>query len=775
MQETKTLDLPILLPDANECSLCIERLRESLARTPGIDSATISDDHASLHLAYDPEQVTIERLEREAAQIGVELGQRIRHETLGIVGMDCPDCALKLEKGVKKLPGVLASQVNFAAARMWIEYEPDSVGVSQVVGRIESLGYGVESEEDEARSSDLWSNRGLFLHAGLSGAFLLLGHLAERFAGAAAFSAPLFALSILSGGYPLARTALGALKAMTFDTDFLMLVAAMGAAVIGQWAEGAMVIFLFSLGNSLESLTVEKTRKSIRELMDFAPQTALKVHEDHDHEIPIREIQPGDRLRILPGAKIPADGSVISGHSSVSEAAITGESMPSDKSAGDPVFAGALNGSGSLIMEATRRYEDSTLSRIIHLVEEAQAQKAPSQRFTERFGRIYTPSVITAALLTGFVWPFVVGASFTLWFHRALTFLVVACPCALVISIPVAVAAAIGRAARQGVLSKGGAALEALGGIRCVAFDKTGTLTTGEIEVTELLAVEGISESELLRLTAATERHSEHPLAKAVLRRAGREGVPLANSEDFDSVPGRGAEAILDRASLLVGNRAFMEERGVDLSALNDHAGEWLAKGKTVIWTARDGALIGALATEDAIRPESREALNRLRQVGVSHVAMITGDDAKVANAVADQLGIEERYANALPEQKANILKALMRRHGDTAMAGDGVNDAPSLALATVGIAMGAAGSDVALETADFALMSDDLNGVAFAVALSKRMRTIIRQNLLIAFGAVFLLVGGIFFNRVSLTMGVLGHEGSALLVILNGMRLLKK
>ncbi|MBW3624810.1 MAG: cadmium-translocating P-type ATPase [Armatimonadetes bacterium] len=705
----------------------------------------------------------------------MDLGRRIRHETLTLSGMDCPDCAMKLEKGVQRVPGVLSAQVNFAAARMWVEYEPDAAALTDVVRQIETLGYGVEDGNVPAGPVPFWVRYRNFLATGSSGLFLLLGFLAAWLGAPEIVPTLLYATAILSGGYPLARTAVGALRTFTFDTDFLMLVAALGAALIGEWIEGAMVIFLFSLGNSLESMTVEKTRASIRGLMEMAPQTATLIKDGGDVEIPVEQIRPGDEVRVKPGGKVPVDGVVLTGTSSVEEAAITGEPLPVEKDEGDSVYAGTLNGDGSLVVRSLRPFEETTLSKIVHLVEEAQAQKAPSQRFTERFGRIYTPSVIAAALVTGIAWPLMFNLPFAEWFHRALTFLVVACPCALVISTPVAVAAAIGRAARQGVLSKGGAAMEALGSVRCIAFDKTGTLTAGKPAITGLMTAAGVTEGELLSAAAAVEVHSQHPIARAVLNAAEQRGIGVKPSESFASIPGRGAEGLVNGRTVFAGNRAYLEGQGIALDSLGPQVAAWLSQGKTPVWVGRDGQLMGALAVEDTIREVSRDALERLRRMGVEQFVMLTGDDERAARAVAKELGITEIRANLLPEEKVEAVRELLKRYGRVAMVGDGVNDAPALALATVGVAMGAAGSDVSLETADVALMGDDLHHLAFAVGLSRKMLAVIRQNLAFSFFVVAVLVGSILFNRIGLAVGVLGHEGSALLVILNGMRLLKE
>ncbi len=771
--ESKTLDLPLLLPEGRECDLCVDRLRAALLRIAGVRSADVDPSRSRLVLTYDPSLLSLDHVERSAEQIGVDITRRIQHDALPVTGMDCPDCALKIEKGVQRLPGVLSAQVNFTAARMLVEFEAPQVGRGDLVRRIESLGYAVGGPEASAESRSLWMRWRAYAATAGAGLFLLLGFVARAVVPENPIVADaLFGLALASGGYPLARTVPASLRAFTFDTNFLMLLAAVGAAAIGDWSEGAMVMALYSLGNSLESLTMERTRRSIRAMLTLAPETAHLVDGDHEHDIPARDVRPGQLVRVKPGDKTPVDGVVEQGESSVSEAAITGESLPVAKGVGSTVYAGTMNGDGALLVRSTRLPEETTLGKILHLVEEAQARKAPAQRFTERFGRVYTPLVIVAAVITGLVWPLAFGLPFALWFHRALTFLVVACPCALVISAPVAVAAAIGRAARQGVLTKGGAALEALGGVRCVAFDKTGTLTTGRLSVTDVVPAPGFCAEETLGLAAAVEVHSQHPIAQATLERAAGQGIALPPSEGFRSVPGRGAVARVNGATVRVGSRAYLEAEGVSTDSLAGES-ERLA-GKATVWVARDGVVAGALTVKDTVRPEARDTVERLRAAGVRHLVMLTGDDEATARAVAATVGVDETRANLLPEQKVDAVRDLLRRYGSVAMVGDGVNDAPALAAATVGVAMGAVGSDVAMETADVVLMGDDLTRLPYAVHLSRRMLGVIRQNIVFAFAVVLALVSGILFDRIGLAAGVLGHEGSALLVIFNGMRLLR-
>jgi len=774
MVQVRVLDVPVVLPNGYDCERCVGRLRDSLLRVQGVQSVDVDFSAAKLTLVYDPNLVTLETVERRAEEIGVELAEAIAHHTFPIAGMDCPDCAVKIEKAVMRLRGVLSAQVSFAASRMVVEYNPNQLALSDVVDRVRSLGYGASVADHPEEASTFWQRSKLAISTAASGAALLAGLAAQHLGAGDAVVRSCFAFAMLSGAYYMARGAIASLIAASFDTNFLMLLAAAGAVGIGQWTEAATVVFLFSLGNTLESYTAERTRASIRALMSLAPETAVVVQGGAHAELPVSQVRIGDTVLVRPGSRIPADGTVVSGTSAVDQSPITGESIPVEKVPGDQVFAGTINQDGALEVRVERLAKDSTLARLIHLVQEAQAQKAPSQRFTERFGRIYTPAVIATAAVLGLLVPLVSGGDFRAWFTRSLTLLVVACPCALVISTPVAVAAGIARAARMGVLIKGGAVLEQLGALKAAAFDKTGTLTKGVPSVVGVTGFGGTDASEVLRIAAAVEALSEHPIAAAVVTAAREEGCSVPTAHDFRSVPGRGVTAKLGPTAYTVGSRRYLEEQGVDVSPAEGLLQGWLASGRSAVLVAADGNLIGALAIRDTVRPESRAAVESLRALGFHPIVILTGDDDAVAAAVSAELDSDEYRASLLPEQKVDAVNELLHRYGQVLMVGDGVNDAPALAAATVGIAMGAAGTDAAIETADVALMSDDLTRIPEAVRLSRKTLSIVRQNIAFSFAVVLLLVGTTLVSGLRLSLGVLGHEGSALLVILNGMRLLR-
>ncbi|HEY3281651.1 MAG TPA: cation-translocating P-type ATPase [Armatimonadota bacterium] len=773
--ETRVLQMPVTLPENGQCARCLDRLKDAVLQIAGVETVRVDPEESQVTLVYDPNLLALEEVRRRAERIGVEICETIQHEKLDLMGMDCPDCALKIEKAVGRLPGVLSVEVNFAAARMFVEYRAGQVGVPDIVKRLEGLGYGIEGPVRGARAAgpgEWWRRHKVTVSTAASGALLLAGYLA----GAWGLGVPgrvLFAASILCGAYYMARGAVSALLLGAFDTNFLMLVAAVGAAALGQWAEGAMVVFLYSLGNALESLTTEKTRASIHALMRLAPPTAQVLRDGGELEVPVETVLPGEVIRVKPGAAVPLDGVVHRGQSWVNQAPITGEAVPVSVAEGSQLFAGSLNQEGSLEVRVAKGYKDTALARIVHLVEEAQAQKAPVQRFTETFGRIYTPAVIVLAVLCAVVVPWAFPSPGHSWIQRALTLLVVACPCALVISTPVAVAAAIGRAARQGVLIKGGAHLEALSGISVVAFDKTGTLTRGTPVVTEVRPL-GVSAEELVALAATVEHHSEHPLADAVVREARRREVTLFEAQAFRALPGMGAEARVSGALLRVGSPEYLRGAGVGLSGASEELNTWRDLGRTVVGVAREDRLLGLLALEDEVREGAAEALAGLRRVGVSRLVMLTGDSEGAAHRVAQALGLDEVRHGLLPEQKVDAVRELTARYGRVAMVGDGVNDAPALAAATVGVAMGAAGTDTALETADIALMGDDLAQLPEAFSLSRKALRVVRQNVVFALLVVALLVGTTLIRGLRLSLGVAGHEGSALLVILNGMRLLR-
>ncbi|MFF2482395.1 heavy metal translocating P-type ATPase [Paenibacillus sp. NPDC058071] len=581
-----------------------------------------------------------------------------------------------------------------------------------------------------------------------------------------------YLIAFAVGGFVKAREGLRTLiEERDLDVNLLMIVAAIGAASIGYWTEGAVLIFIFSLSGALESYTMDRSSRDIASLKDLKPETAIRLEDEVETVVAIESLNVGDIVVVKPGERVPADGVVIEGSSSVNQSSITGESVPADKSAGDEVFAGTLNGQGALFVQVTQPSESTLFSKIIRLVQEAQSEKPASQRFMERFERIYARIVILISLLLIAVPPFLFNLPWETAFYKAMVFLVVASPCALVASIMPAMLSAISSSARKGLLFKGGAHLENLARIKAVAFDKTGTLTLGKPVVTDIRAFQGLDESEVLRIAASLESLSGHPLAKAIVQEAQSRGKEIERPSDFQMLTGWGIQAQWNGDLWKIGKPAFLNDssRTEELSAVIDQLER---EGKTVTVMHNSHGVTGVIALRDTVRPEAKQAVAMLRQAGVQ-VAMLTGDQARTAQAIAQELGIEHVYANLLPEDKVNRVKELKETFGYVAMVGDGVNDAPALAAATVGIAMGAAGSDAALDTADLVLLNDDTTKIADSIALGKRTAAIIRQNISFALAVILLLIAANFIQGISLPIGVVGHEGSTLLVILNGLRLL--
>jgi len=587
-----------------------------------------------------------------------------------------------------------------------------------------------------------------------------------------------YAAAVLTGGWLVFRRALVSVRARSLDMNVLMTIAVIGAAFIGEWAEGAMVVFLFSLGGLLESRALERTRRSIRDLMDLSPAVARVLEDGVEREVPAFEVGVGDVVVVRPGERIALDGHVVEGASAVDESPITGESVPVEKSTGDVVFAGSLNTTGRLEVRVSAPAEDSTLARIIFMVEEAQATRAPSQQLVDRFSRIYTPAVVALAValaivppsagaLLGFEW-----GSWGEWFYRALVVLVVSCPCALVISTPVSIVSAITRATRDGVLVKGGAHLESAARVRVVAFDKTGTLTWGRPEVTDAIALDGGDAARVLAVAAAIEAHSNHPIARAVVRADGGERL-REPARAYEDVPGAGVRATVGGVRAAIGSVAFIASEGVDVHAASEVVGRLEGEGRTVLVLAEDGRVTGVIGVADEVRHDAPLAVARLLAGSIEHVVMLTGDNERTAAAVAVRAGVPEYEARLLPAHKVDAVRRLRERYGPVAMVGDGINDAPALAASDLGIAMGAAGSDTALETADVALMSDDLMQVPRFFELGRRTVSIIRQNVALSVIVKFAVLALAMTGTATLWMAVFADTGISLLVTVNGMRLL--
>lgn len=623
-------------------------------------------------------------------------------------------------------------------------------------------------EEDEVRP--------LLISTILCALFLAGGYAGEHWLGGNPYIfIPLYVISYATGGYFRLIEGIQVLvRDKNLDINFLMIVGAAGAAVLGRWEEGAILMFLFALSATLESFAVGRTRVAIRRLMSLAPEDALVRREGSESRQPVEQLRHGDVVIVGPGERIAADGTVLKGASAVNEAAITGESIPAEKGVGDKLFAGTVNGQGVMEFEVTKLAHESTLARIIRVVEEAQAQKAATQRLTDWVDRYYTLIVIAVAVTAWVLPPLAGWDNWASAFYRAMMLLVVASPCALVISTPAAILSAIARAARAGILFKGGLHLEEAARVQVVAFDKTGTLTTGRPGLVEVLPEGDFDEEELLRIAAAAESRSEHPLAAAVLRSAAERNIQYPLADEFQAMSGLGARAIVAGREVLVGAPRLLAQQGIEpseqvstrLRGLHD-------SGLTTMVVVQDGTLVGILGLADTPRPDARPALARLKRLGIKHLVMLTGDNSRAAHSVADLVGVDEVRAELLPEDKLRIIKELEARYGPVAMIGDGVNDAPALAAATVGVAMGGVGSDVAMETADLVLMADELEKVPEAIFLARKARSTVLQNLGFSIAVIITLVISVLFGTMNLPLAVVGHEGSTILVAFNGLRLL--
>jgi Cd2+/Zn2+-exporting ATPase len=770
MTDKLALELALVLPGIpDERDSCIARLTEML-QAQGMEKVHIvqQDGKPCLCLHYDPTQFNLRQVRSMAQLAGAQLSQRYQHELMRIDGMDCSTCATVIEHALHRLDGVLEASVSYAAERMRLEYDTERVSRKAILLRLKALGYRVL----EAGHELTWfvEYRELIVSA-VAGALLLSGWLVGWHDHGHWISVGLLGGSILIGGYYAMRDAWQSIRERQLDIDVLMVVAAMGAAALGQWAEGALLLVLFSLGHALEHLAMDRARHAIEALADLAPKTALVLRDGAEIELAIEDLLRGDKVLVRPGQRIPADGKVLEGSSAVDQSAITGESMPVDKNVNALVFAGTVNGEGLLTVEVSKLSKDSSLARMVQLVAEAQTEKSPTQRFVTRFEKVFVPLVLigVAALI---VIPPLLGMPFAESFYRAMAVLVAASPCALAIATPSAVLAGVARAARGGVLIKGGAHLENLRTLSVIAFDKTGTVTTGKPSVTDVIVLKG-DEATLLAIAASVESRSGHPLAQAVVQAALARKLDWPPASDVQAINGKGMQALVSSRPVSIGNLRLFDQDGVP-DSVREQVARLESLGKTTMLVRTDGGFLGLLALADTPRPGMREVFARLTSLGVRQAVMLTGDNEQVAKAVAASVGISDVRAGLLPEEKLKVIDELLKDYGQVAMVGDGVNDAPAMARATIGIAMGGAGTDVALETADVALMADDLSRLPFAIALSHASHTIIQQNLWAAFGVVALLIPATLFGLASMGIAVLIHEGATVLVVLNALRLLR-
>jgi len=698
-----------------------------------------------------------------------------------VANMDCESEAAAIERGFRGFPGILGLKTYPKSAKVAVTFDEDTTSADALKEKLEALGFPAQEGRGMVAKPAPWRNPKVVTSA-ISGILLLIGFLLTFASTPAVVSTIIYIAAILVGGYYFGREAL---EELVFEREvgieLLMSIAAVVAAVLGLPGEGAMLAFLYSISEAAEGYTEEKTRGAIKALMDLAPKMALVRRDGNEVTIPVEEIAVGDIFLVKPGQSVATDGEVIAGSSSVNQAPVTGESVPVEKTIADTLFAGSINAEGFLEVRATKTFANNTIARIIHMVEEAHEQKGKSQQFIERFGRRYSPAVLLVGIMIAIVPPLVFGSDWTTWLVRATVFIVAAAPCALAISIPITLVASLGTGARNGVLIKGGLYVEELAKIKVVALDKTGTITRGHPEVTDFLELRpngqasGMSPEKVLSIAAGIERRSQHPLANAVVEYAEKQGITVSEVSDFRSLTGAGASAGVDESTVYIGSPdLFQKQLGATLHAEAETIDRLQAEGKTVIIIGAERQAWGLLAIRDNIRSNARQAIIDLHAAGVERIVMLTGDNPRTAEAIACEVGIDEFYADLKPEDKVTKVRELSERYGHVGMVGDGVNDAPALAEATVGVAMGAAGTDVALETADVALMADDLEKLVYALRLARRNQQVVNQNLVLSAVVITVLVIGAVGGFFSLPVAVLGHEISEFVVIGSGLRMLR-
>ena len=823
MAETLRLDIPMLLPDvADEADACVARLIAELKARDGVSEAHVvggDQGAAVLCIHYDPGILPLPRIRELAAATGAKLTERFGHLLWQVEGITGQRRARTVTERLRQAKGVQEAEAT-ASGALRVEFDQTETSVDAIERLMGELGVRRKARAGEATKAPPVDDHaagdghdheghdekghdhghahgGIFggatelIFALTCGGLLAVGFALEKLTrtpGWIPLAAYLGAYAF--GGLFTVREAVDSLKVRRFEIDSLMLLAAAGAAALGEWAEGALLLFLFSLGHSLEHYAMGRAKRAIEALAKLAPDTASVRRGETVETVPVDSLAVGDVVIVKPNERLPADGFVVVGTSSVNQAPVTGESVPVDKqpvtdraaatsrpdavAAPHRVFAGTINGAGALEVEVTRRAGETTLAKVVQMVAQAEAQKSPTQRLTDRFERIFVPAVLAVVVVLLFAWV-VVDEPFRDSFYRAMAVLVAASPCALAIATPSAVLSGVARAARGGVLVKGGGPLENLGSLSAIAFDKTGTLTEGKPRVTDVTPAEGVSEDDLLRTAVAVERLSDHPLAAAIARDGAERlgGVDIPAAADVRAVTGRGVEARIDGDLVHIGrDELFAEAGGAALpDAVRQSADALRAQGRTIMIVRRAERFLGVIGLMDTPRAAARDAVEQLRGLGVKRMIMISGDAQPVASAVAAEVGIDEAIGDLMPEDKVAAIQKI-KAEQKIAMVGDGVNDAPAMANATVGIAMGAAGSDVALETADVALMADDLAHLPFAVGLSRQTSRIIRQNLIVSLGVVAVLVPATIFG-LGIGPAVAAHEGSTLVVVFNALRLL--
>jgi Cd2+/Zn2+-exporting ATPase len=824
------IKIPLLLPEVpDEKDQCVQKLIQHLNDKKGLEKVHVADKTEDgvpqLCFHYNPELISINRIQTLAEQSGAEITQKFGHKLIEVDGIRHTRHARNIEHDLQGIEGILEISIS-ASGMVRVEFDLTKLDEAAILKTLKNKGLDVlethvsaelflekieetkkgEDQKEDKKDHDHeegenheHSHGGIFgkntelIFSIICGALLGIGFgLSYVDALPSWVSLALYIGAYFFGGYFTAKEAIQTVAKGGFEIDFLMLVAAIGAAILGEWAEGALLLFLFSMGHALEHYAMNKARKSIKALAELAPKTALLKRNGKTEEVGIEELSIGDIIVVKPNSKISADGVVVSGQSSVNQAPITGESVPVDKEPVDNpekdwsqeddikdenrAFSGTINGNNTLEIKVTKVAKDSTLSRLVKLVNEAQTQKSPTQRLTDKFEKYFVPAVLVLVVVLNFAF-LVLDETFSESFYRAMAVLVAASPCALAIATPSAVLSGVARAAKSGVLIKGGRPLEDLGVLTALAFDKTGTLTEGKPKLTKVIPLGDINKDELLKIAVAVENLSDHPLAKAVVR-DGKErldGADIPEAKDLEAVLGKGIKASLGEDKVYIGNLELFES--LDDKKPENETEEKVksleSAGNTTMLIRQNDKYIGIIALMDTPRKEAKKTLERLKEIGIKRMIMLTGDNQKVADAVAKEIGLTDAWGSLLPEEKVEAIKELREKESKVAMVGDGVNDAPAMANSTVGIAMGAAGSDVALETADIALMADKLETLPFAIGLSRKAKGIIKQNLWVSLGIVALLIPSTIFGLASIGVAVLIHEGSTLIVVFNALRLL--
>jgi len=796
-------DKKVFRVEGFSCANCAGKFERNVKEIPGVQDAKVNFGASKISVYGD---ASVEQLEKAGAFENLKVmpekpkrlasPQPIEPQVIQemksiyrVEGFSCANCAGKFERNVKEIPGVQDAKVNFGASKISVVGEA-TIEDLEKAGAFENLKVILDKpvrQDGQIKREDnkvikeekvpFYKKHSSLLYACL---FIAFGYFSMFVNGEDnIITSLLFIASIVIGGYSLFKVGFQNLRRLDFDMKTLMTVAVIGAAFIGEWAEASVVVILFAISEALERFSMDRARQSIRSLMDIAPKEALVRRNGQEVMIHVDDIVVGDIMIIKPGQKIAMDGVVVKGNSSINQAAITGESVPVGKAVDDEVFAGTLNEEGLLEVKITKLVEDTTISKIIELVEEAQAERAPSQAFVDKFAKYYTPVIMVIAALVAAVPPLFFDGSWSTWVYQGLSVLVVGCPCALVISTPISIVSAIGNAAKKGVLIKGGVYLEEMGALKAVAFDKTGTLTKGVPVVTDYnVLTKSVNEKELLSIIAALETRSGHPLATAIIKKAEEESTSYSDVvvEEFSSITGKGIKGVVNGITYFIGSPKLFKDlltTGVgqnleeDVTALQN-------QGKTAMVIGTESEVLGIIAVADEVRESSKEVIHKLHQLGIKKTIMLTGDNKGTANAIGGHVGVSEIQAELMPEDKLNYIKQLRSEYGNVAMVGDGVNDAPALAASTVGIAMGGAGTDTALETADVALMGDDLRKLPFTVKLSRKALNIIKANIAFAIGIKLLALLLVIPGWLTLWIAILSDMGATLLVSLNSLRLMR-